>query len=261
MLAIASLILILTFSLLITRVATIALIHTGLSRQTARFQARSALTGVGFTTEESEKIVNHPVRRRVLMLLMLIGNAGVVTAVASLILTFVKVDQSSTVFWRILLLAGGLSALWGLAASNWLDQRLSEVIAWALKRFSNLILYDYASLLHLGSDYRVSEMHVDEGQWMAHRRLRDMNTQAEGVLILGVTRLDGSYIGAPSGDTKILPGDSLIVYGLAARLKELEQRPGGWAGDLEHLKAKESQEEIEKMEQMVDSANEPETSK
>lgn len=44
----------------ITRIATIALTHTGLSRQTARFQARSAFTVVGYTTSESEKLVNHP---------------------------------------------------------------------------------------------------------------------------------------------------------------------------------------------------------
>jgi len=33
---------------------------TGLSRESARFQARSALTGGGFTTTESEAVVRHP---------------------------------------------------------------------------------------------------------------------------------------------------------------------------------------------------------
>ena len=78
MVAIFSLLLVLVFSLLITRIATIALTYTGLSRQSAKFQARSAFTGVGFTTSESEKVVNHPVRRRILLLMMLIGNAGIV---------------------------------------------------------------------------------------------------------------------------------------------------------------------------------------
>ena len=48
MFAVVTLLLVLVLSILITRVATVALTHTGLSRQTARFQARSALTGVGF---------------------------------------------------------------------------------------------------------------------------------------------------------------------------------------------------------------------
>ncbi|WP_419175988.1 hypothetical protein [Desulfosediminicola sp.] len=59
MLSIVSLLLVLASSILVTRIATVALTHTGLSRESARFQARSAFTGVGFTTNESEKVANH----------------------------------------------------------------------------------------------------------------------------------------------------------------------------------------------------------
>lgn len=52
MFAIASLLVVLVLSLLVTRIATVALTHTGLSREVARFQARSAFSGVGFTTSE-----------------------------------------------------------------------------------------------------------------------------------------------------------------------------------------------------------------
>lgn len=90
MIAIFSLLVVLILSLLITRIATVALTLTGLSRESARFQARSAFTGVGFATHEAENVVNHPVRRRILMLLMLLGNAGIVTVIASMILAFVN---------------------------------------------------------------------------------------------------------------------------------------------------------------------------
>jgi Trk-type K+ transport system membrane component len=83
-------------SILITRVATIALTHTGLTKASAKFQARSAFSGAGFTTSESEMVVNHPVRRKIVMLLILLGNAGLVTAVSSLILTFVRQGDSAT---------------------------------------------------------------------------------------------------------------------------------------------------------------------
>ena len=58
---------VLGLSLFITRLATIALTYTGLSREAARFQARSAFTGTGFTTSEAERVVDHPVRRRIIM--------------------------------------------------------------------------------------------------------------------------------------------------------------------------------------------------
>jgi hypothetical protein len=86
MLAIISLLVIVTLSITVTKVATVALARTGLSREAARFQARSSFTGVGFTTSESERIVRHPVRRRIVLFLMLLGNAGLITAVSSLIL-------------------------------------------------------------------------------------------------------------------------------------------------------------------------------
>ena len=63
MISIVTLLLVLTLSILLVRIATVALTHTGLSRESAKFQARSAFTDVGFTTSESEKVVNHPIRR------------------------------------------------------------------------------------------------------------------------------------------------------------------------------------------------------
>jgi len=71
MAAIISLLIVVALSLLITRVATVALTLTGMSREAARFQARSAFSGVGFTTRESEQVMQHPVRRRIILLLIL----------------------------------------------------------------------------------------------------------------------------------------------------------------------------------------------
>ena len=78
MAAALTLLLVLIVNMALTRIATVALVHTGLGRETARFQARSAFTGVGFTTNEAEGIVTHPVRRRIVMWLMLVGNVGIV---------------------------------------------------------------------------------------------------------------------------------------------------------------------------------------
>jgi hypothetical protein len=68
-----------------------------MSRDSARFQARSAFSGSGFTTTESESVVSHPVRRRIIMLLMLLGNAGLVTMIATLLGGFVGLEQGSGV--------------------------------------------------------------------------------------------------------------------------------------------------------------------
>jgi len=46
MLSVVSFPLVISFSLLVTRIASVALVHTGLSREAARFQARSVLADV-----------------------------------------------------------------------------------------------------------------------------------------------------------------------------------------------------------------------
>jgi hypothetical protein len=228
MTAILSLLLVVTLSILVTRVAAVALRHTGLARQTARFQARSAFSGAGFTTTESEKVVNHPVRRRIVLTLMLLGNAGIVTAVSSLILAFVaEGDGAIALHYKILLLVGGLVALWALATSQWVDRLLSRLVDRALKRFTRLDVSDYEGLLHLAGDYRIVEVQVQPGGWLEDRPLSELRPAREGVLVLGILTNDGEWLGTPAGDTRPQGGDTLVVYGRTAAIRELTERRAG----------------------------------
>jgi K+/H+ antiporter YhaU regulatory subunit KhtT len=255
MLSIISLLIVLTLSILVTRIATVALAQTGLSRESARFQARSAFTGVGFTTNESEKVVNHPVRRKILLLLMLLGNAGIVTAITSLILSFVGDGERSAMTWRILLLVAGLVLLWALASSQWIDQHLSRLIGWALNRYTKLEVRDFAKLLRLTGDYAINELQVQRGDWMADRSLQELRLRAEGVAVLGITRRDGAYIGAPDGTTILYPDDTLILYGRGKAIAKLDKRRKGAGGEEEHDQAIAEQEAVAKEEKASDEAS------
>jgi hypothetical protein len=262
MLAILSLLTVLVVSLIIVRVATVALTLTGLSQPLARFQARSAFTGAGFTTTESEKVVQHPVRRRIIMLLMLLGNAGIVTAVSSLILTFVGTGRqggaAGTIGFRIVALAIGLALLWSFAHSRWVDDRMSRFIAWALKRYTNLEVRDYAGLLHLSGDYAVVEMQINEGDWAADRELADLRIFDEGILVLGIEKQDGTYVGAPRGQARLNAGDTVLMYGRRDVLGRLDQRRSGSQGNWEHQEAVFRQKTVERseLEAQDDSINE-----
>jgi K+/H+ antiporter YhaU regulatory subunit KhtT len=244
MAALISLFVALILSILVTRIATVALTHTGLSRESARFQARSAFTGVGFTTSESEGIVNHPVRRRIVLLLMLLGNAGLVTVVTSLILTFVDQEGSRPAVISAVVIVVGLLVLGAVASSLWLDRRLSKVISWALNRYTHLPVQDYAGLLRLTGDYRIAELRVRGDDWMAGRALRELKLRDEGVIILGITRANGVYVGAPKGPTMIRPGDTFILYGRQSCFEALDRRQKGEGGDREHDQAAREQREL-----------------
>lgn len=258
MAAIISLLVILSLSITATRIATVALTLTGLSRESARFQARSAFTGVGFTTHESEKVVNHPVRRRILMLLMLGGNAGFLTAASSLVLTFIAIEGSSGSGYKVVLLVAGLLALLVFANSSWIDRQLSRLIGWALKRYTHLDVRDWSGLLHLAGEYRVTELYVEEKDWLAGRELANLALRKEGVLVLGIEREKGAYIGAPKGCTKIKPGDTLVVYGRLQALEEIDNRRQGWQGDRDHQVAVAAQKKVIEEERAEDPAEQEE---
>lgn len=72
MIAVIGLLIIILISIIAIRIGSIALELTGLSPEIASFQAQSAFSGVGFTTEESEAIVIHPLRRKIIRVLILL---------------------------------------------------------------------------------------------------------------------------------------------------------------------------------------------
>jgi hypothetical protein len=239
--ALLSLFVVLAFSFVVMRVGAQALALTGVSEEVADFQAHSAFLGVGFTTREAEQVLAHPVRRRIVMTLMVLGNAGVVASVSSVLLLFLGPGGGG---WaRVAALVVGVAALWALSATPWLDRQVSRAVAWALRRWTRLDTRDYVSLLHLGRAYAVVELDVREGDWLAGRTLAELDLRSEGALVLGIERggrgeaSDGTYVGVPRGPTAVRAGDVLVAYGRSTLLDELDRRPAGAAGDRAHREA------------------------
>jgi hypothetical protein len=247
MAALVSVFVVLGISVIVTRVGASALALTGLSREAAHFQARSAFLGVGYTTSESEAIVNHPVRRRITSGLIVLGNVGIVSAGASLVLSFTRASGSEAAI-RAAALAVGLVLLVLLVRSRPVNAALSRLIEAALRRWTDIDVRDYASLLELDGEYGVMELQIDDGDWLANRTLADAGLRDEGVVVLGIHRGGGSYVGAPDGGTLVQPGDSLLVYARSHRLCELDERVHGEAGDRAHGEAVAEQAGIEEAE-------------
>lgn len=244
MIAILSLLIVVSLSLLVTRIAAMALMLTGLSRDSARFQARSAFTGSGFTTTESETVVNHPVRREIIMLLMLMGNIGIASVVATTVLSAIITSKAEQWWWHVLVLVGGATSLATLAWSRPVEYHLNRLIALGLKRWTQLDVKDYVTVLQLQNGYAVTEMRVEPGDWLDGKSLIDAALPHEGVLVLGIQRAKEPYIGTPRASDRIRAGDNLILYGLSRRIAELDQRRAGHGGEHAHSQAVTEHEEV-----------------
>lgn len=234
--AIGSLLILVALSLVVTRVATLILVATGMSRTVARFQARSALTGAGFTTSESEQIVGHPLRRRVVMMLMLIGNVGIVASAGTLILGFNHGGAGTNGITAGELVVG-LFALVYLSRSRWVDRRLTRVILKGLRRYTTLLRRDVDSLVELADEYAVCEVFVREGDWLAGRSLADANLEAEGLRVLGLKVAGEDYRSLPPPEVVVPANGTLVLYGHLDTVGDLDHRRRGHEGDRRHAAA------------------------
>jgi len=82
-------------SFIVVQIGGLALELTGIEPDIARFQALSAFSGTGFTTREAERVVGHRTRRRIVTVLIILGNAGLVTIIVTLVASFTQVSGYS----------------------------------------------------------------------------------------------------------------------------------------------------------------------
>lgn len=244
MVAIISALLTLVVAMLVTKIGAVALTLTGIAQEEALFEARSAYFGVGFTSAQSEKVVRHPVRRNIIMLLMFAGHLGVSAMMAAILGSILTIGRTSE-SWVLGLVPILLFLIWFIATSPWFDRRLTIVVEWLLLRMTSLDVRDYVSLLHLAEGYVVMELNVRANDWLANQSLSELQLTKEGVLVLGILRDDGRYIGSPAGSTRLFAGDVLSLYGPIDRLEEIDLRGRGLMGDKAHRIAVSIQQDID----------------
>lgn len=222
-----SLLVILTLSVIVMRVAAVVLRLTGLPDHVARFQARSAFTGTGFTTSETEAVVNYPIRRRVIGLLMVVGNLGLVSVLATVIVSFVSMQDSMAAMSRQLLwLIGAIALLWFIALNPIADRLMCASIGWLLRRVTSLGRQGPTNLLQVSSGYGVAEHRVLPNSGFENIVLSDLRLAEQGLVLLGIRHDDGSYTSSPDLRTRVTAGDSLVLYGSDGQHTALNEEIG-----------------------------------
>lgn len=250
MIALISLFIILILSITVVRIGATALELTGISPEVASFQAQSAFSGAGFTTAESESIVNHPLRRKIIRMLILMGSVGLTSVIATVILTFTHSSDGS-LWGRSGLLLAGLVVIFFLARSAWLTALMKKAIVKALSLNRSLQLYDYYEILGIGKGYSISRMKIKSDNWASGKALKELDLNKEGTLVLSVHRWeDGEekFI-VPNGETVITAGDDLTVYGRCDGSECLVNRPRGRAGDEAHARQCAEAKKIEELQE------------
>jgi hypothetical protein len=211
--ALGTLVVVALISLIVTRIAAGAFVATGLPPETAKFQARSAFTGVGFTTDESSLIVRHPQRRKIAFHLMILGNLGTATVLASLVVGLVSPGPLNANV-RFLAVLGGLFVLFVALRISPIDKGFTIFGLRTGRRFAGPDLAGRpVEVAELDSEHVVAEITIAASAEEAGRGRLDLPTGS--VLVLGVRERDGTYrdVWAPNGATIYAPGETVVLYG------------------------------------------------
>jgi hypothetical protein len=220
MIALLSVLVLIALFLTVARVATVVLEITGMARPSAEFQARSALLGVGFTSRESEEVMNHPVRRRVVLWLMTFGNAGAITGVASFIIAFGN-EPMLQALQRSGALAAGVTLILVSVHLSAANRLIASITRRAVQRFTSLEVSSVTTLVGLEQHYSVAEIRVGRSDGLDGHSIGQLEANRQDVTVLGIRRHDGSFVGSPAGTTVIRHGDVVTAYGRTAQLSSV----------------------------------------
>lgn len=252
MISVFSFVLVVLVSMLVVRGGAVALKLTGLSWDVASFQAQSAFTGAGFTTSESEALLSHPARRRVIKTMISLGSIGVSSALVTVVVTFTTAgdDMQRRAWWMI----GSLVILVAAIRTNALDKLFIPVATRYLMRSSKLRILDYEELLRMDKGFSVVQLTVEPDTWLTGGALRELALNQEGILILNVRRRSGSILAAPQPEIMLEVGDIILCYGLEGDLGGLSKRPAGPEGERAHdvgVKLNRSRLTLERVEETL----------
>jgi hypothetical protein len=206
-------------SFIVVRVGGLALQLTGMESDVARFQALSAFTGTGFTTTEAERVVQHRTRRRIVTILIILGNAGLVTIIATLVATFTQVTGYSWFFARLGIIVVSIFVLYRLVIGSRFGNRFLQLVR---KPLIKRILRETPTLeeiFNAGKGWAVSLVTIKEESKKAGLSLNEL-VAGKDMIVLTLERAD-DFISHPDIAEKLDVGDRLLVYGRGESIKKV----------------------------------------
>ncbi len=196
---------------------------TGLTEEKARFQVISMLTNSGFTTRESELILNSRVRRKLARFVMMFGYAFTVTIVSTVVNIFLKFRH--TITWSFIAFIPMILAIivitWFIKKNRWINNFSEKFIL----KISSKFLYDeYSNPIIIIDDY--GDMVIARiilkimPKELKDIELSKSNIKSEhGLNILLKKTNKGEFL--PDANTKFNVGDSIVVVGDEKKIREI----------------------------------------
>jgi len=184
---------------------------TGLELSKARFQIISILTHTGITTRESELIVQHPVRRRIASILMIVSYLAQATLITLLFDMIYR--NGNNLFVVFIVLSGFLIFIIAVTRNKFILEKFESIAEKILiKRIKSIKGSRIDTILNLSPEFSVFEILIDEKSQICNKTLRETKLKENYIQVLKIDR-GSEILDFPKADTQVLIGDRMIVYG------------------------------------------------
>jgi hypothetical protein len=228
-------IIVLVASFIIVRVGAVAFQLTGLEWSLAKFQSLSCFSGTGFTTREAELITGDKRRRRIASFLMVLGNAGLVTMIATVasalnpqntmlgwlsesFLPFKMPDWA--VRWvNITIIVIALFIVYKIFTNKNFMQKLTSYLRKKILKKEFFKPVSFEELLLLTGGYGITRLEVAGGNSLIDKNLAESELRKNDITVLAILRGDNTMPN-PSADTKIQRSDELVLFGKLENIRE-----------------------------------------
>ena len=205
---------------LLIEILSIVMKLTGLELSKARFQIISILTHTGFTTRESELIVQHPVRRKIASILMIVSYVAQITLIT--LLFNVLTNAPKNVLSISIAVACMILFVIAVTQSRYLSERFGRITEKLLKNKIKKMNSGgrIEQLLNLSPDFSIYELIVDTDSFISNKTLSEVHLKQHFIQVLKIDR-GSEVIDFPTAGTQVFAGDRMIVYGKVDALTKM----------------------------------------
>lgn len=219
--------LVLVVSFVVVRIGAIAFQLTGLEWSLAKFQALSCFSGTGFTTKESELIVSNPQRRKIASALIVLGNAGLVTLIATfansirpragggkISLPFLKdfLPEAVIPWISLVIIIAVIFVMYKLFTNIGFTGKVTNALRSFVMKKEIIKSVTAEELLIATGGYGVSRIIIASNSPIVDKTLVESKLRSHDITVLAITR-DNQTIPNPSADTIFKLNDELICFG------------------------------------------------
>ena len=219
---------------LVVKIGAAAFELTGMDPEQAHFQSVSTFTGTGFTTKESELITLHRERRKIAMVLMILGNVGFVTMIATLVSTITPGSKATVLipgldktiplfmipYFNLFVILLILLVVYRLFRSSRLSTLMIRKLQQQMIDKKFIQRTSFEELILSSKGYGIAQIEVREDNPLFGKTLSDSRLREHDILVLSVERRDDHILNPPA-TLRFSLNDRLICFGKLDNIRKV----------------------------------------